>query len=153
MDEPFGAVDPINRANLQNEFMKLQKKLHTTVVLVTHDIGEAMKMGDRIALMDQGKLQGVGTPRELLCNKDNQFICEFMGNDSFINILNCYTVKEYVQPVNVQAGISIHETCNLKEAIAKMIENAVNVLDVTNDQGIVCGQIEINRLVHVLKEM
>lgn len=153
MDEPFGAVDPINRANLQNEFMKLQKKLHTTVVLVTHDIGEAMKMGDRIALMDQGKLQGVGTPRELLCNKDNQFICEFMGNDSFINILNCYTVKEYVQPVNVQAGISIHETCNLKEAIAKMIENAVNVLDVTNNQGIVCGQIEINRLVHVLKEM
>lgn len=153
MDEPFGAVDPINRANLQNEFMKLQKKLHTTVVLVTHDIGEAMKMGDRIALMDQGKLQGVGTPRELLCNKDNQFICEFMGNDSFINILNCYTVKEYVQPVNVQAGISIYETCNLKEAIAKMIENAVNVLDVTNDQGIVCGQIEINRLVHVLKEM
>ena len=153
MDEPFGAVDPINRANLQNEFMKLQKKLHTTVVLVTHDIGEAMKMGDRIALMDQGKLQGVGTPRELLCNKDNQFICEFMGNDSFINILNCYTVKEYVQPVNVQAGISIHETCNLKETIAKMIENAVNVLDVTNDQGIVCGQIEINRLVHVLKEM
>lgn len=153
MDEPFGAVDPINRANLQNEFMKLQKKLHTTVVLVTHDIGEAMKMGDRIALMDQGKLQGVGTPRELLCNKDNQFICEFMGNDSFINILNCYTVKEYVQPVNVQAGISIHETDNLKDAMAKMIENAVNVLDVTNDQGIVCGQIEINRLVHVLKEM
>lgn len=153
MDEPFGAVDPINRANLQNEFMKLQKKLHTTVVLVTHDIGEAMKMGDRIALMDQGKLQGVGTPRELLCNKDNQFIREFMGNDSFINILNCYTVKEYVQPVNVQADISIHETCNLKEAIAKMIENAVNVLDVTNNQGIVCGQIEINRLVQVLKEM
>lgn len=153
MDEPFGAVDPINRANLQNEFMKLQKKLHTTVVLVTHDIGEAMKMGDRIALMDQGKLQGVGTPRELLCNKDNQFICEFMGNDSYINILNCYTVKEYIQPMNIQSGIHISETCNLKDAMAKMIENAVNVLDVTNDQGIVYGQIAINQLIHMLKKM
>lgn len=153
MDEPFGAVDPINRANLQNEFMKLQKKLHTTVVLVTHDIGEAMKLGDRIALMDQGKLQGFGTPRELLCNKKNQFIREFMGEDSFINILSCYTAKEYVQPVNILAGISIYETCNLKEAIAKMIENAVSVLDVTNDQGIVYGQIGINQLIHVLKKM
>ena len=153
IDEPFGAVDPINRANLQNEFMKLQKKLHTTVVLVTHDIGEAMKMGDRIALMDQGKLQGVGTPRELLCNKDNQFICEFMGNDSYINILNCYTVKEYIQPMNIQSGIHISETCNLKDAMAKMIENAVNVLDVTNDQGIVYGQIAINQLIHMLKKM
>lgn len=153
MDEPFGAVDPINRANLQNEFMRLQKKLHTTVMLVTHDIGEAMKMGDRIALMDQGKLQGVGTPRELLRNKENQFIREFMGNDSFINLLNCYTVKEYVQPVNLQSGISIPETGNLKDAMAKMIENAVNVLDVTDEQGMVCGQIEIHRLLYVLKEM
>ena len=153
MDEPFGAVDPINRANLQNEFMKLQKTLHTTVVLVTHDIGEAMKLGDRIALMDQGKLQGFGTPRELLCNKKNQFIREFMGNDSYINILNCYTVKEYIQPIKIQSGIHISETCNLKDVMAKMIENAVNVLDVTNDQGIVYGQIAINQLIHVLKKM
>ena len=53
MDEPFGAVDPLNRSNLQNEFLKLQKELHKTVVFVTHDIGEAMKMGDKIALMSK----------------------------------------------------------------------------------------------------
>ena len=95
MDEPFGAVDPINRANLQNEFMKLQKKLHTTVVLVTHDIGGSYENGRQNCAHGSGEdYRALELREKLLCNKDNQFICEFMGNDSFINILNCYTVKE-----------------------------------------------------------
>ena len=88
MDEPFGAVDPLNRTNLQNEFIKLQKELHKTVVFVTHDIGEAMKMGDKIALVSKGELQWYGTPKELLNNKDNAFVRDFMGNDSYSITLN-----------------------------------------------------------------
>jgi osmoprotectant transport system ATP-binding protein len=70
MDEPFGALDPITRAELQMEFRKLQQKLGKTIVFVTHDIGEALLLGDRIGLMESGNLHGIYTPEEFLCATD-----------------------------------------------------------------------------------
>ena len=72
MDEPFGALDPITRLGLQKEFKQLQQKLDKTVVFVTHDVGEALTLGDRIALMDAGKLCGIFTPHDFLAS-ENQF--------------------------------------------------------------------------------
>jgi osmoprotectant transport system ATP-binding protein len=73
MDEPFGALDPITRLDLQKEFKQLQQRLNKTVVFVTHDVGEALTLGNRIALMDAGKLRGVFAPRDFLVSKD-QFV-------------------------------------------------------------------------------
>lgn len=70
MDEPFGALDPLSRLQLQQEFRNLQKRLCKTVVFVTHDVGEALMLGDRIALMESGKLRGIFTPKEFLQSKD-----------------------------------------------------------------------------------
>ena len=70
MDEPFGALDPITRLGLQKEFKQLQQKLDKTVVFVTHDVGEALTLGDRIALMDAGKLCGIFTPHDFLVSED-----------------------------------------------------------------------------------
>jgi osmoprotectant transport system ATP-binding protein len=70
MDEPFGALDPITRADMQMEFKKLQQKLGKTIVFVTHDVGEALMLGDRIALMEAGQLRGVHTPQEFLRTTD-----------------------------------------------------------------------------------
>ena len=70
MDEPFGALDPITRAELQKEFAQLRKRLNKTVVFVTHDVSEALMLGDRIALMDAGALRGVYAPREFLASGD-----------------------------------------------------------------------------------
>ena len=70
MDEPFGALDPITRAEIQVEFKKLQQGLRKTIVFVTHDVGEALMLGDRIALMESGKLRAVHTPREFLQSAD-----------------------------------------------------------------------------------
>ena len=70
MDEPFGALDPITRAELQMEFRKLQQKLGKTIVFVTHDVGEALLLGDRIGLMESGNLHGIYTPEEFLCATD-----------------------------------------------------------------------------------
>ena len=70
MDEPFGALDPITRLGLQKEFKQLQQKLDKTVVFVTHDVGEALTLGDRIALMDAGKLCGIFTPHDFLASED-----------------------------------------------------------------------------------
>ncbi len=71
MDEPFGALDPITRSELQLEFKKLQQKLGKTIVFVTHDVGEALLLGDRIGLMESGQLRGVYTPEEFLSQTDS----------------------------------------------------------------------------------
>jgi osmoprotectant transport system ATP-binding protein len=70
MDEPFGALDPITRAEIQIEFKKLQQRLKKTIVFVTHDVGEALMLGDRIALMEAGRLRAVLEPREFLDSPD-----------------------------------------------------------------------------------
>jgi osmoprotectant transport system ATP-binding protein len=82
MDEPFGAVDPIVRERLQNEFLRLHRQLGTTVLLVTHDIDEAIKMGDRVAVMQQGgHLAQYAPPAELLARPANEFVARFVGAD------------------------------------------------------------------------
>jgi osmoprotectant transport system ATP-binding protein len=82
MDEPFGAIDPINRERLQNEFLRLQAEIRKTVLFVTHDIDEAIKMGDRIAVMRQGgRVEQYATPAELLMAPANEFVEDFVGAD------------------------------------------------------------------------
>jgi osmoprotectant transport system ATP-binding protein len=78
MDEPFGALDPITRAELQQEFMQLRKTLSKTVVFVTHDVAEALMLGDRIALMDSGMLKGVFAPAEFL-RSTNEFVHPYVN--------------------------------------------------------------------------
>ncbi len=82
MDEPFGAIDPINRAHLQNEFLRLQAAIRKTVVFVTHDIDEAIKMGDRIAILREGgELVQYDTPNEILAHPADDFVARFVGAD------------------------------------------------------------------------
>jgi osmoprotectant transport system ATP-binding protein len=88
MDEPFGALDPITRAELQHEFGELKQKLSKTVVFVTHDVAEALLLGDRIALMDAGSLKGIFTPSEFLHSKDNivqPYIAAFRAGQQILN--------------------------------------------------------------------
>lgn len=82
MDEPFSALDPISRERLQDEILELQQKLKKTIVFVTHDLQEGLKLGDRIGLMREGKIVQVGTPMELLHNPVNEFAREFVGEQS-----------------------------------------------------------------------
>jgi osmoprotectant transport system ATP-binding protein len=95
MDEPFGAIDPINRERLQNEFLRLQERVRKTVVFVTHDIDEAIKMGDRIAVLERGgKLQQYATPAELLMQPANDFVRDFVGADRALKRLALLRVRD-----------------------------------------------------------
>ncbi|HYU17600.1 MAG TPA: ABC transporter ATP-binding protein [Chloroflexota bacterium] len=95
MDEPFGAVDPIVRERLQNEFLRLHRELRTTVLFVTHDIDEAIKMGDRVAVMQQGGyLAQYAPPSELLTNPANDFVARFVGADRGLKRLSLMTVGD-----------------------------------------------------------
>jgi osmoprotectant transport system ATP-binding protein len=92
MDEPFGAVDPIVRDRLQNEFLRIQRDQGTTVLFVTHDIDEAIKLGDRVAVMRSGKLVQFSPPAELLARPANDFVAEFVGSDRGLKRLGLLTV-------------------------------------------------------------
>src|SRR5579864_8923481 len=95
MDEPFGAVDPIVRERLQNEFLRLHRQLGTTVLFVTHDIDEAIKMGTRVAVMQQGgHLAQYAQPAELLLHPANDFVARFVGTDRGLKRLTLLTVGE-----------------------------------------------------------
>ncbi|MBW1678229.1 MAG: betaine/proline/choline family ABC transporter ATP-binding protein [Deltaproteobacteria bacterium] len=94
MDEPFGAIDPITRVGLQNEFLKIQQKLHKTVIFVTHDIYEAIKMGDKIALMKEGRLVQYAPPADLLYRPKDEFVAGFVGADRGLKGLQLIRTKE-----------------------------------------------------------
>jgi osmoprotectant transport system ATP-binding protein len=95
MDEPFGAIDPINRARLQDEFLALQRKVRKTIVFVTHDIDEAIRMGDRIAILREGgHLAQYDTPREILTHPADEFVAEFVGADRGIKRLSLTKLSE-----------------------------------------------------------
>ena len=95
MDEPFGAIDPINRERLQNEFLRLQREIRKTVVFVTHDIDEAIKMGDRIAIMREGgHLEQYAPPAELLMRPANRFVEDFVGADRALKRLALQRVRD-----------------------------------------------------------
>jgi osmoprotectant transport system ATP-binding protein len=80
MDEPFSALDPFSREKLQDDLLEIQRKLRKTIVFVTHDMQEAMKLGDRICLMKEGEIVQVGTPNDFLTNPANDFVREFVGS-------------------------------------------------------------------------
>jgi osmoprotectant transport system ATP-binding protein len=95
MDEPFGAVDPITRDRLQNEFLRLQDELHKTIVFVTHDIDEAIKMGDRIAILqEQSIIAQHDTPERILAHPKSQFVEDFLGSGATLKGLNLMKAAE-----------------------------------------------------------
>jgi osmoprotectant transport system ATP-binding protein len=95
MDEPFGAVDPLNRERLQNEFLRLQAEIRKTILFVTHDIDEAIKMGDRIAIMKQhGRVEQYATPAEILMAPANEFVEDFVGSDRALKRLSLMRVGD-----------------------------------------------------------
>jgi osmoprotectant transport system ATP-binding protein len=98
MDEPFGAIDPINREHLQDEFLKIQAKVQKTIVFVTHDIDEAIKMGDKICLLKNGKLVQFASPEKLLTEPVNEFAKDFVGGDRTLKRLNLLKIKTAMKP-------------------------------------------------------
>ncbi|MDQ3629445.1 MAG: betaine/proline/choline family ABC transporter ATP-binding protein [Actinomycetota bacterium] len=129
MDEPFGAIDPITRDRLQNEFLRVQEQIKKTIVFVTHDIDEAIKMGDRIAILgDQSHIEQFDTPERILVNPANDYVADFIGRGASLKRLSLSRVRdvELHQWPTVQEGASRDEVHRILESSDK---SAVLVLD------------------------
>src|SRR5919107_1088996 len=108
MDEPFGAVDPIVRERLQNEFLRLQEELAKTILFVTHDIDEAIKMGDLVAVLEVGgKLAQFGPPAEILASPASEFVARFVGTDRGLKRLSLNRVADL--PLRPVATVAVHD--------------------------------------------
>ncbi len=133
MDEPFGALDPITRERTQKEFLELKSKMKKTVVFVTHDLYEAVTMGDRIALMDQGKLLQVATPRMFVENPPCDFEDDFLGQHRFQLSLLTKTIMECMDSsIGGQSEISprLSPQTTLMEALNTFKEESTKALPV-----------------------
>ena len=153
MDEPFSAVDPINRLRLQDAFIEIQKSLHKTVVFVTHDINEALKMGDRLYLMNNGKIEQEGAPVDLLRNPRSDFVREFIGEDIWGKLMGVLTIRDVMSPARPegQSKLTIAADSNLQKGIEALIDHPEESL-IVRDGEMAVGSLSWNDLKGVLKK-
>jgi osmoprotectant transport system ATP-binding protein len=142
MDEPFGALDPIARARLQTEFRQILERVRKTVVLVTHDLDEAIRLGDRIAIMRSGKIVQYDTPDVVLSRPADEFVENFVGIDRAIKRLSLFAVRDVMTGVPAPAAAgSVAASSTLRDALALMVAANSDVLAVVDESGAVTGRL------------
>jgi osmoprotectant transport system ATP-binding protein len=119
MDEPFSALDPFSREKLQDDMLEIQRKLKKTIVFVTHDMQEALKLGDRICLMKDGEIVQIGTPHEFLTNPANEFVREFVGSKK----LSIHLDELIMPKTGEQALLSDTKTISLSTPVDEVLEH------------------------------
>lgn len=146
MDEPFGAVDPLNRETLQVEFNRLQHKLRKTVIFVTHDLDEAIRVGDRIILMKEGRLVQEDSPEKLLAEPANDFVREFVGNDRALKRLACFRVVDHMRPNRDGDGLehALLEDSTVRDALSRILGLGLTFLPVVDERGDRLGTIHLS---------
>ncbi|HEY2451256.1 MAG TPA: ABC transporter ATP-binding protein [Scandinavium sp.] len=142
MDEPFGALDPVTRGALQQEMRRIHQLLGRTIVLVTHDIDEALRLADHLVLMDNGEVVQQGTPLSMLTAPENDFVREFFGRSELgVRLLSLRGVGDYVRPEEHTAGEPLRASMSLREALSLFVARRREVLPVVNDDGTPCGSL------------
>jgi osmoprotectant transport system ATP-binding protein len=139
MDEPFGAVDPLTRERLQSQFARIQQGLKKTIVLVTHDLDEAIRLADRIAIMEAGRLVQYDTPETVLSRPANRFVRDFVGADRALKRLSRINVRDYIKPAR-----SIPLASEPQQALAEA--GSYRWLWVVDGQGRLTGWVDRNSL-------
>ena len=148
MDEPFGSLDPVTRDALQQEIARIHKASGKTILFVTHDIDEALRLATRIVLLDRGRVVQVGTAREILMQPASEFVTDFVGrSDVGIKLLGLDTVAAYVREGESAPGEPIAPAASLREALSTMIARKVDRLPVVDGQGRRIGAISLVDLV------
>jgi osmoprotectant transport system ATP-binding protein len=154
MDEPFGAIDPIARERLQNDFLRLHRRVRKTVIFVTHDIDEAIKMGDRIAIMRDGHLIQMSTADELLAAPADDFVASFVGADRGLKRLRVRTLHDLdVEPVEDGADRSVPglpRDTSLHDALSTMLAEGTSEVLVTDADGAVLGSASIEMIAQLI---
>jgi osmoprotectant transport system ATP-binding protein len=152
MDEPFGAVDPIVRDRLQNELLRLQDELAKTILFVTHDVDEAIKLGDLIAVMQAGgHLARFGRPAEILAQPGSDFVARFVGADRGLKRLSLATVADlYLAPAEPTrrptGSLAVDPRTTLKDALSLLLDAGTGAAEVVGPDGSTLGVVSVDAI-------
>jgi osmoprotectant transport system ATP-binding protein len=158
MDEPFGALDPLTRKQLQHELRRIHAEVRKTIVFITHDVSEAFLLGDRIALMAEGRIVQYGTPPELLRQPATPFVTEFIGDDRGMLTLRHVRMAELAGPVrnaDAKRGLRIHGSCSVLDALHRIAaaRSDDDGLEICDDRECVIGYLCYADLVRRLADV
>ena len=147
MDEAFSALDPLIRTEMQDELVKLQAKHQRTIVFISHDLDEAMRIGDRIAIMQNGEVVQQGNPLTMLTRPANDFVRQFFGRSELgVRLLSLRSVADYVRREERAEGEALAEEMTLRDALSLFVARGCEVLPVMNTQGQPCGTLHFQDL-------
>jgi osmoprotectant transport system ATP-binding protein len=145
MDEPYGALDPVIRAKAQEDLLAVQRQFKTTIVLVTHDMEEAIHLGTKIAVMDKGQLLQHDVPEQIIANPSTPFVAELIGSaERPFRLLSLGKVADHIEPGEV-SGTPLDASVTLRDAYAELLWSGRPALPVTRD-GKVIGQVTLAQL-------
>jgi len=147
MDEPFGAIDPITRASLQTEFLRILRELGKTIVFVTHDIDEAIRMGTRIAILKAGKVVQYDTPERILAQPADAFVEAFVGSDRSLKRLALLMAGAYTRGGRASGGApSLLPGTPLREALSAMLDAGTADANVVDANGGLLGYVTLDTI-------
>lgn len=145
MDEPFGALDPIIRARAQEDLRRIQQTLGSTIMLVTHDMEEAMQLGDRVAVMDEGRLVQHGTPAEIILRPATDFVAEMVGGvERPLRLLSLIPVSEIVEEGSAE-GEALAADTSLRDALSTCLWSGRDAVPVVQD-GVPMGRVTLDAI-------
>jgi osmoprotectant transport system ATP-binding protein len=154
MDEPFGALDPIMRERIQNEFLRIQQNVKKTILFVSHDIDEAIRLGNKIAIFEAGKLMQYGTPDKILSEPRNEFVLEFIGNDRVLKRLTLLTVRDLFHNIKTPKKINkeskerknytVQLDTNLRDTLSVILSSPAGEALVTDDKNQPIGLLSLS---------
>lgn len=151
MDEPFGATDPITREKLQDEFLRLQATIGKTIVFVTHDFDEAIKLGDRIAVLsERSQIEQFDTPANILANPASDYVSSFIGEGAALKRLALIPIASAKLGPTTASGPSVMISENLREALDHIVLNGGSPVPVTDLKGKVVGSISVKEISNAL---
>ncbi|MEJ5900942.1 ABC transporter ATP-binding protein [Ochrobactrum teleogrylli] len=146
MDEPFGALDPVIRAKAQEDLKAIQRRFGTTILLVTHDMEEAISLGDHIAVMDDGKLLQYGPPAEILARPATEFVERLIGTgERPFRLLSLTDLKTVLQPGDA-SGDAMPVSASQRDALAELLWSGRNALPVLDADGRPLGRVTLEKL-------
>jgi len=145
MDEAFSALDPLIRREMQDELVKLQERLQKTILFITHDLGEALRVGDRIAIMRAGYVVQIGTPQDIITSPADDYVAEFIADVDSGRVLTAEFIMSPAEPLKLKKH-------DIKDVLARMDQRQTNAIYVANDKRGVEGIVRRHRLQKMLND-